>query len=162
MQNVRALTVCQPWATLIALGYKKMETRSKGFSWRGPLYIHAAKAFHYWQKELCMDKPISDILEVEGLAKETPNGTPFWVFPLGAVVAVGRIAATHEVDSIKDTLTDQERALGDYRSGRKALELVDVTPVIPSVYCKGQQGLWIPSDEVIEKVRKEAKDDTFS
>lgn len=38
---VRALTVRQPWASLIALGTKRIETRSWSTRYRGPLAIHA-------------------------------------------------------------------------------------------------------------------------
>ena len=42
---MKALSVTQPWATLIATGQKQIETRSWGTRYRGPLYIHAAKRF---------------------------------------------------------------------------------------------------------------------
>ena len=38
---MKALTVRQPWASLIALGVKRIETRSWRTSYRGPLAIHA-------------------------------------------------------------------------------------------------------------------------
>lgn len=40
---MKALTIRQPWASLIALGVKTIETRSWSTSYRGPLAIHAAK-----------------------------------------------------------------------------------------------------------------------
>ena len=40
---MKALTLYQPWATLIAIGAKKIETRSWGTNYRGPLAIHAGK-----------------------------------------------------------------------------------------------------------------------
>lgn len=39
---MRALTLWQPWAQLVALGVKVIETRSWGTKYRGPLLIHAA------------------------------------------------------------------------------------------------------------------------
>ena len=39
---MKALTLHQPWASLIAIGAKKIETRSWATSYRGPLAIHAA------------------------------------------------------------------------------------------------------------------------
>lgn len=38
---MKALTVRQPWASLIACGEKKIETRSRATQHRGPLAIHA-------------------------------------------------------------------------------------------------------------------------
>jgi hypothetical protein len=40
---MRALSLWQPWASLIADGRKKIETRHWEMTWRGPLAIHAAK-----------------------------------------------------------------------------------------------------------------------
>lgn len=42
-KDVRALTIRQPWASLIACGAKTVETRSWSTAWRGTLLIHAAK-----------------------------------------------------------------------------------------------------------------------
>lgn len=40
---MKALTLHQPWASLIALGVKTIETRSWSTKYRGPLAIHAGK-----------------------------------------------------------------------------------------------------------------------
>ena len=42
---MKALTLTPPWATLVALGHKRVETRSWRTQSRGPLAIHAAKGF---------------------------------------------------------------------------------------------------------------------
>lgn len=39
---MKALSLRQPWASLVALGVKTVETRSWSTSYRGPLAIHAA------------------------------------------------------------------------------------------------------------------------
>lgn len=40
---MKALTLWQPWASLIAVGAKTIETRGWATNYRGPLAIHAAK-----------------------------------------------------------------------------------------------------------------------
>lgn len=40
---MKALSLWQPWASLVAIGAKTIETRSWSTSYRGPLAIHAAK-----------------------------------------------------------------------------------------------------------------------
>lgn len=40
---MKALTLIQPWATLIMLGEKQIETRSWNTKYRGKLAIHAGK-----------------------------------------------------------------------------------------------------------------------
>ena len=43
MSEIKAISLWQPWASLIALGGKKIETRSWPTKYRGPLAIHASK-----------------------------------------------------------------------------------------------------------------------
>ncbi len=46
---LKALSLWQPWATLMALGEKAIETRHWETSYRGDLLIHAAK---HWSRDL--------------------------------------------------------------------------------------------------------------
>lgn len=41
---MKALSLMEPWAALIAAGVKSIETRSWRTAYRGPLYIHAFRA----------------------------------------------------------------------------------------------------------------------
>ena len=41
---MKALSLMEPWAALIAAGVKSIETRSWRTAYRGPLYIHASRA----------------------------------------------------------------------------------------------------------------------
>ncbi len=40
---MKTITLKQPWASLIAYGYKKYEFRGWKTTYRGPIYIHAGK-----------------------------------------------------------------------------------------------------------------------
>jgi hypothetical protein len=40
---IKTLTLTQPWATLVMLGEKRVETRTIQFKHRGPVAIHAAR-----------------------------------------------------------------------------------------------------------------------
>jgi hypothetical protein len=51
--NMKALTVLQPWAQLLILGAKRYETRSWKTKHRGPLLIHAGRAFFEKARERC-------------------------------------------------------------------------------------------------------------
>ena len=52
---MKALSIRQPWASLIIQGYKPVENRTWKSNYRGPLLIHAAKKYDYdgewWIKE---------------------------------------------------------------------------------------------------------------
>lgn len=42
---MKAITILQPWASLIACAAKQIETRSWVTQYRGPIAIHVAKDF---------------------------------------------------------------------------------------------------------------------
>lgn len=46
-QTVKVLSVRQPWASLIVLGFKDVENRTWGTSYRGRMYIHASRKFDH-------------------------------------------------------------------------------------------------------------------
>ncbi|WP_317633685.1 ASCH domain-containing protein [Lysinibacillus capsici] len=70
---MKALTIKQPWATLIALGEKNFETRSWQTKYRGPLAIHAGKSI---DKDACEDSWIKGVLKEHGITshKELQTG----------------------------------------------------------------------------------------
>lgn len=89
---MKALTVRQPWAQLIALGVKSIETRSWSTGYRGPLAVHAGRALPPKG-----DLHIGDYTvmwngdDTWGMARHRPTyDQSTWVrrLPLGAVVAV--------------------------------------------------------------------------
>lgn len=94
---IKALTIRQPWAQLIALGVKTIETRSWSTRYRGPLAIHAAakRPPVFWHHNVNDDLPPAiDLVAMSGCWLWTEHddfhsgGDYRWVGPLGAVVAV--------------------------------------------------------------------------
>jgi len=64
----RAISLTQPWATLMAIDKKRVETRNWRVNFRGWVAIHAAKAFPMECRALCYrPQPFGGI---------APNGTP--------------------------------------------------------------------------------------
>jgi len=65
---MKALTLTQPWASLMALQSKTIETRSWYTAYRGELVIHAAKGFPKWAKETCEERycPTTALLGFRG------------------------------------------------------------------------------------------------
>ncbi|MED1955109.1 ASCH domain-containing protein [Brevibacillus centrosporus] len=138
---MKAITLHQPWATLIALGEKRFETRSWATKYRGPIAIHAAKKV---DKEICQQEPFRSVLAKHGYTADN--------LPTGAVVAKCQLVDCHQIISTGyDAATlyavgipkvrDNEFAFGWYKAGRYAWEMADVKPIDP-VPAKGQQGLW--------------------
>lgn len=93
---MKVLTITQPWATLVAIGAKQIETRSWPTHYRGPLLIHAAAGYGKGglrgHRELCGTEPFCSILNAackrhyDQLGDlRAMVGHPF--MPTGAIVA---------------------------------------------------------------------------
>lgn len=133
---MKALTLWQPWATLIALGEKQYETRDWPTSYRGPLAIHAAKKWNADIRAAAEDDDIAEALAAHGLLRGCE-------LPLGAIVATCRLVECHRMDwSLIDSISDKEEAFGDWDPGRYAWELADVVALPQPIPAKGAQGLW--------------------
>lgn len=135
---MRALTLIQPWASLIADGRKTFETRGWPTAYRGAIAIHAGKKLDAEYAVECGYRP-------EGLTR-------------GAIIAVARLVACIPAEqaerAIIDTMpaaqAEEELRHGFYERGRWAWELADVIRV-PAFPLLGQQGLWeVPSPVEIQ------------
>lgn len=128
---MKALSLTQPWATLVAIGAKRYETRSWNTNHRGPIAIHAAKGFPKDCQQLCeydpFDKYIASSREL----------------PLGAIIAVADLVTVHRTEWVLSQIrgTDEEK-FGDYSAGRFAWFLNNVRKLPAPIPCKGALGLW--------------------
>ena len=119
---MKALTIWQPWASLLASGRKKYETRSWATSYRGPIAIHAAK------------RPVRQTIDAPGELDHLPTG---------AVVGTALLTRCNLItEEFVAKLTPMERALGDFTLGRYAWEFHGRVPADTPVPAKGMQGLW--------------------
>jgi hypothetical protein len=57
---MKALSLKQPWANLVAEGFKTIETRKWNTKYRGDLLICSSKAFDAWNSRLTIEYGISD------------------------------------------------------------------------------------------------------
>lgn len=149
---MKALTLWQPWASLIAANRKPFETRS----WPPPaaligerIAIHAAAR-----------RPITDLDEDLIGTLEDEFGGHWWRdIPRGAIVCTavmrnayqvltGRIDSCGCVDlgrrvpGSDDLCGVTVDAFGDYRQGRWLWHLTDVVPIDPPLPARGYQGIW--------------------
>lgn len=70
---MKAITVWQPWATLLATGQKHNETRSWKTSYRGEILIHAAKTDH---SGILLHIPMEELKHFQdaGVVNKLPTG----------------------------------------------------------------------------------------
>src|SRR5581483_12167599 len=88
----KVLTLTQPWATLVAIGAKQIETRSWPTKYRGPLLIHAGAGLGPGGKEAYVERctasePIYKALNDAGLVPFTWDPDALLALPRGAIVA---------------------------------------------------------------------------
>lgn len=146
---MKTITLTQPWATLVAIGAKRFETRSWRTFHKGTLAIHAAKGFPEEAIVLCFEEPFASVLSGAGITK--PGD-----LPRGVIVAVSDLNGCHPTDRCRCGIVPpqpgtQEHAFGDYRPGRWFWELRNVRPVLPPIPVKGAQGLWVWDETGLEE-----------
>jgi hypothetical protein len=132
---MKALTLWQPWASLIAIGAKRIETRSWFTPYRGPLAIHAAKTFWGEDRRRCFLPPFSTILAAHDLTPDT--------LPLGKIVCLASLDECIETQAVEVRAIGQnERAFGDFSWGRFAWFLARIRPLIRPIPARGARRLW--------------------
>lgn len=150
----------QPWASLVPLGFKPVETRSWPTAYRGPLAIHAGKHCD-----------LGDLGEF-AVERDNPRGSEpafllrgpiAWPYrlPLGAVVATCNLVAcirTERITWVPDggiagglpwgigedcaVIVESVRPYGDFSPGRFALLLDGIERLFVPVPARGLPGLW--------------------
>ncbi len=153
---MKAITILQPWATLIANGAKHIETRSWATKYRGPLAIHAGLKKPDFA--LCQSHPFwPDLMGF--LEGDKKTGKMWYEFPLGSVIAVADLIDCQEMtmDKIvvwRDVYGKDEIAFGDFQPGRYAWILDNVRKIAP-IQVKGRQRLWGMEAESMKPNRQE-------
>jgi hypothetical protein len=164
---VRALSLWQPFASLMAIGAKKIETRHWATDYRGEVAIHAAKRWTGQEMDLVLDEPF-----LSELAKG--YGQPFLLYPhqtlpLGAIVAFGELAGCFRIsrsaiyqstDASKEhwrvELDEPEMSFGNYEHGRFGWVFRNVRRLATPIPYRGQQGLWTLEPATVEQINQEA------
>ncbi len=125
---MRAITLEQPFASLVSIGAKTIETRSWSTAYRGPLAIHSAKTFIPVTDSYCRSLLILAGLDCEQL-------------PLGKIIVIARLAGCKKVIAPEIPCYPQ-LAFSNFTPGWYALELADIKPMPKPIPADGGQGLW--------------------
>lgn len=141
LRSMKAISLWEPWATAMALGLKKNETRHWNITYRGAIAIHAAR-----RKMTADEQEIWDIF-----IKSESGRMPAY----GCVVCVVEIydwITTDDVQAGKLHFSDHEIALGNYSIGRYAWLTRNLRRLKTPVPEVGRQGLFNLSQEAERKV----------
>jgi activating signal cointegrator 1 len=118
---MKAISIHQPWASLIALGEKHYETRNWKPRHRGPIIIHASKSFSKAEQALLQTEPFKCVCARHGITSITD-------LPTGRPLAIATLKDAFMVEEITTNLTPTEQAFRDFRQGRCAAELHEKKP----------------------------------
>lgn len=138
---LKALTLTQPWATLVASGAKRVETRSWTTKHVGPLAIHAAQSFPHWAQDLCDIEPFRAALEQAGYQKHPEAMHNAWNLPLGQIIAIVWLDRVERITP-DYPVSEPERSFGDFTPGRYAWHFSSIYQLTTPIAARGSLGVW--------------------
>lgn len=130
-QTIKVISLHQPWASLMALGAKRFETRSWGTKFRGQVVIHATKQLYVDFRDAAFMKAMHEA-GIDDVNK----------LPLGCALAVAELVNCWKAETVYPHISDSERLFGNYADGRIAWEFNNVRRFEKPVPVRGQQYLW--------------------
>ncbi len=151
ISGIKCITLYQPFASLVALGAKKIETRLWRTWHRGRLLIHASKASPRWARDLCNREPFAAVLLEAGYADPGSGLVDPGRLPRGEIIAVCDLRHCVRIGTPGVDLPppEPERSFGDYTIGRYAWLLADARPLLEPIAATGSMGLWSPDERVL-------------
>jgi activating signal cointegrator 1 len=174
-KKMKALSLSQPWATFLAIGAKRIETRSWSTKFRGRFAIHAAKGFPGWAKDMCEFDPhfirvlkaigINTRKELEQLPRGQIIGTGELVhclstngaylnFSMGNFEMKNSRVVASEVQAVnyqKPQEGTAEFAFGDYSPNRFMYFVENPLLLDEPISCSGALGFWEVPKEITER-----------
>jgi activating signal cointegrator 1 len=171
---IRVLSLWQPWATLVAIGAKRFETRSWAPTYRGRIAIHASKKWNRELLDLVNTDPFRATL-IEAKAARFKAAPPrTWIYsvdhkyqdglPFGAIVATADLVEAyptadvryyHEIEAHQTPLDPH---FGDYSRDRFAWKLDNLIALRTPVPCVGHQGLFFPKPDELDALNAALKE----
>jgi len=134
---MKAISLWQPWATAMALGIKKIETRSWSSWYTGDIAIHAAMKF---------TREARHFAEIECALGRLPNRLPF-----GVLLCVVNLKECDYAEDIVQNISAIERLYGDYSPGRFAWITDNLRVFKEPIPYRGMQGIFEIPDSIIKE-----------
>lgn len=138
---MKAISLYQPWAQLLAAGVKRLETRSWMTTYQGPVAIHAgARMDDAFMALAAFDPHFHAAFREYGW---THWSQAYGDLPFGAIIGVAtlRLCVGVESPALAPWLTPPERAFGNFSPGRYAWIFDDARLITPIPY-RGRQRLF--------------------
>jgi len=138
---MKALSLMQPWASLLALGVKKLETRSRRWNYQGDFLIHASQKMNATAIDVANRPEVIDIFQEFKISE----------LPRGKIIGAAHITDCRSTNEFGEFISESsmfwppkrrgvsyhdranewgknwefEQSLGDFSPGRFFYEIVD-------------------------------------
>lgn len=130
---MKAISLWEPWASLIAVGAKRFETRSWATNYRGPLLICAAKG----------GLSRRDLLDfLEDLKEEHKIDFRIEDLSFGKAVCVVNLVDCIKTNTMTAAQIGTDAPFGDFSPGRFAWKLENIWKFNQPFPVRGAQGLF--------------------
>jgi len=180
---MKALSLINPWAGLVVIGVKQVETRSFSVKYRGPVFIHASKTqvtendisdeFNYHYSRL-RDVDF-DICGIRGAI--IGAACLYDIVPVKEIVVYSKFADPDAPLPIHDQRNEsghaiilpdaiavckRERAFGNYDAGRFGWLMRDPVLFSKPIPMRGALGLWNVTPEHLTNLGTKEAQEAFS
>lgn len=165
LPRIPCLSLWQPWATLMAIGAKKIETRHWPVpsKYRGLFAIHAAKKV---ERSLIVEDPFyehlvglissTDALSDDEEIRESYSPEIISVLPRGAIIGVcvldDCVSTNARKNTPKPTEDDDEYWFGNFERDRYMWATRDMIALPEPIPYKGKQGMWWLESEAVQRI----------
>ena len=144
---MQALTIREPWTSLLVKGKKQFETRGWYRNYQGLLAIHSGK-----QSVKIEDYPLglSEILDELGVSQNDLNNNK------QKIIAIATLKEIHLMtDKLINEQSKLERLTGFWEPGFYAWELIDIKTLSEPIAARGMPGLWEVPDEIQQQISQQ-------
>ncbi len=143
---MKCISLWQPWATLVVIGAKRIETRSWSTKYRGPIAIHAAKNWNQTLINMCGEdffrKTLGPLCVDAGYCSYSREALEH-ILPRGCVLGTVELTDCADIVAMnRVSIGRQELAFGDFADGRYAWSLSEPRQFVQPVPCVGRQGIF--------------------
>jgi hypothetical protein len=154
---MKCLSIIEPFATLIAIQEKKIETRSWKTNYRGKIAIHASKNINKAGKESCLKNEFLNVLQDKYILIKDNNKIQY-NFNYGNIIAICDLIDCVQMKELFEDyailgngirVEGNEFIFGDYTPGRYAWILDNIQLLNKPIEVNGHLGLWNYNDTEI-------------
>jgi hypothetical protein len=146
---MKAISLWQPWATLMAIGAKKNETRGRRTHVRGDIVICSAKRVEL--PSLVILQQLYELASTDPALRRSTAWAVFNSLPFGYALCVVTLHGCVPTEVERHVISAIEERCGNYEDGRFAWQTGNLRPFNQPFPIKGSQGWFDIPDEMVRR-----------